>query len=1102
MTTRSILPALALSLTIHAPMAASAQDETQNFTVAFAAFNQYQAGVLNSSAQLDDLAADTHYDTPAIGVVTACSGAFPCTSGETATVRVRGLITGIDTTGFVPDGYEGYPVCIAPGSTTVTWANCAAHQSRVVGFLLTRHATTGRLLVAPGNVPGTRKLAALPSGTCEASQWSFRRGDQCWEESNDVLKVCELDECFGTGWTIVAGNAVCPGGMFENRLERWEHSGAVPGGWRFGEQLFQDLDSDNALDANEPTGWYTHDWGTGTSNIHAGLVVQYDVSSRGLPAFAAGATLKEVNTPANTLAMSGAPQPLHVYACERTSSGGDPGTPGSTVVDEVIVGHPRADATDSSQGDNFREKLEAAWYYCSDNSRFDPTLYGVTGTTGGCKIRFLRSQYALTGTKSAMLRLRDDANPNQSNSHYAITIDGSGSTVYFVPTAPSAIASASLPTCDASIAGEARRITDAQNWLAGCNGTTCTGATDTVRTVDSARYADDADADECDGNADGGVCDWGKPSIVLNLNSSSHGYSAGLPVRNGDFVRVDDVNDECDDVYLVKASGGDDTPTANALAADEIVITDYGDADFDNGGEAGDCTAAEIAGASVERADTTVWCNGSTWEDGFPAISLGGPALDGAVQANGAVAGVEVRDFVLAIVSTINVPHPIGIRLDGAHNDSSGLDGGVQDITISTIRNVGNTSNVGQVLVDLLLRVRDATSVQGTCQDLTLRDISSDFWGMSEGWTVRNVGCKNADIQLFTKHGGGYYQTAALVNPGSASSIRLSGNLEGNNDGPALFIEHGDVDISGMGLCGDVNAGDGGSDRGLCAIIGHTGSTNYPARVLADGVLWRSIGTERNECDVYLHKAHVTQSGGILHLTNRGAGATSDEPLRAKFCSHSGSVIDALNVIDAEIVNLDGGSDHTGSTVYKELSTPTYSGSGRVCPGCIDDGTASSYGRLGLGIRDTAGGLGTGCLQSPWHASVGADVTAVACAAALTSANLHTTRLKAGAPAQHYWVHGISCSHTMANGATTPGGWSGGDTLTLTVKDNNGSSFQNLITGLSVALADWPQFYKRVNRLTRANAGLAIEVTAVPAGATKQLDMGCEFDASPLTTIR
>lgn len=167
-------------------------------------FALLSSGVINTSGQFKAIVADTDYDLPAAGLVTGCTGAFPCTqaAGESVIVTVRGLVTGIDTTAMISPTYEGYPVCAAPGSTTVSAALCDHRQARMVGTVVTRHATTGRLLVDPGTV-GARKVASVATGTCEQSLWSWQRNDICIEDANNAVKFCEAVECYGSGWTSI-----------------------------------------------------------------------------------------------------------------------------------------------------------------------------------------------------------------------------------------------------------------------------------------------------------------------------------------------------------------------------------------------------------------------------------------------------------------------------------------------------------------------------------------------------------------------------------------------------------------------------------------------------------------------------------------------------------------------------------------------------------------------------------------------------------------------------------------------------------------------------------------------------------------------------------
>jgi len=153
----------------------------------------------------------TSVDSPAAGVVIACSGAFPCTgaAGESATVRITGMVTGVDTTTMSPGGYEGWPVCVTglAGGVALSVINCegANGTKRVVAWIETEGAGTGVLRVAPQAAGRNRTVVVAGSSNCNAittnaNDGAFVFGDICFTGTDNAVWFCEGGECYLTGW--------------------------------------------------------------------------------------------------------------------------------------------------------------------------------------------------------------------------------------------------------------------------------------------------------------------------------------------------------------------------------------------------------------------------------------------------------------------------------------------------------------------------------------------------------------------------------------------------------------------------------------------------------------------------------------------------------------------------------------------------------------------------------------------------------------------------------------------------------------------------------------------------------------------------------------
>jgi hypothetical protein len=1049
-----------------------------------ASFGLHHAGVIAADGTITTVTDDTDYDRPAAGVVVACTPGFSCTAGETATVQTSGLLEGIDTTSMIPDaGYEGYPVCVAPGSTAISFARCGQRQARPVGVVLS-HAATGRLWIDPG-AAGRRKVGSVASGTCEASNWSFARNDFCWEDANNVLKICEADECFGSGWVAAGGSApsisytpatgahwleemvsslpttvqlgidviasylanghrVCELGTFENDLQRLQYTtltGSLPLGTKVQGQT------------SGATAWLLSTYGSGSGN---GLIVQ---AVKGT--FANGEQVCQApSTCANNVVLTAAPAQVGTYACE-TSFGDAADT---HVTKSVWISFLRASSSDEPTGTT--RAIEQAFYYCSDNNLRDSAIAGLTTVQSGCPIELEPGLYSVTETID--WRGRSDADPTHGN-RLNITFDGGGAALYWTPGNPTSSTVAGLPTCNEANYGIVRRVTDP----AGFDDITNTSAA--ALSITAVRGADNDDDPECTTTANGGECSYGKVSRVFTT-ASAHAFSHGLPLRNGDVVSITGAADpDCNGNVIVKSTGG-------SLTTSEFITNPFDDGDTNPATTGCD----DVTGASVEIADTVAWCNGHAWVPTYPMWAIGGKNQSG----TGISEGIRIDNVAIGFSGQTN--RMSGIFLNGWYG--AGNAGGLQDFDVRVRHMSGNGDEIGMVLVEA--GAGDPTKQMNNGSNDFLLDngrieYSTDFFG--DGWShpLRLTHGSNITIVPYSKHGSSLAigNTQQSTNP--SAIVTLGGSLAGYNDGPGLWHRSGGLTMVGTIVSGDANAaasGPLGFDRALVAIVG--GATVEARLNLVSAHLVATTTTVVTPCQIYVNDAAIDGIGGSLSLLGKLEAGDSK---RLVFCAGGTHAnISRLTITGARAVK-SGSVTPTDADYYGEpLGAPTISGP--VCPNCTGSAGVFSTGPS-FGVKDDTAPIATGCLSNLYNANGGADSAVTqGCGSATSNPHLTILPLTGFGSGERPWIHGFTCAN--GGSASPPTGWQAGDTVTLAAKANNGTTQETLLSGITVADTDFPIFTKRVNRApvaTAENLGLQLEITAVndAAGANNILNLGC-----------
>jgi len=860
----------------------------------------------------------------------------------------------------------------------------------------------------------------------------------------------------------LAQNEVCPAGLWEDHLHRWEYT-TKHANVGVGDQLYWDRDSDNALDTDEPFGWVLMDYGTGAGN---GIVLAFEDALQGRGWFDSGAPLENVAAPAETVTTSGVPIGTRVFACESASG------PGYTMASKVVISPARSTSSDEL---DLKQPLEIAWFYWTDNPLLDYSA-GSISFPGG-RIALDAGVYKLTNT--ARLNLRGAAVGALNKSiPIAVDIDGGGASVYLNPATPSDVeivnasgtTDLSGVTCNEAAFGTTRTIIDP----ASLDDTT-TGGT-VAKTVSGVTKADETDAPQCDTGANLGLCDWGTDTLKITT-STSHGFSAGLPSRQGDLVTWSGSGDnQCDGNYLVK--GVKDT--------DEFFIT-----------VADDTTCTSTSG-TFRLAALTAECNGHSWAPGWVGINIGGKN-DTSVSA-GYIDGLRIHDLKFRFFTS---PDPDLTRYVAIRGDTwygSGNTGGFLDLTIERVycnASAGQGADRGHICVDLGKGDSDLSGADSFGKKVVLTDIVTDNFGTSHSYTVRNSHVSDVEIRAYTTHGGGVY----IGNLGGTKigPISLTGSLEGINDGPALTIIGAFVNLRDIDIGGDVNSGSGGPDRGLTAILGSSG---HEARVTATGVNWTPTGgnnEHRNECAVFVNDVWMEQHGGGLSLVDR---SEESDPARAHWCGTSGSTIRKLAIYGLRVQAAES-TDPSDSDYYKEyLGAPTYAG--LVCPNCATAAVQPTGGVSALGYTDIATPLATGgCLNNGWHASI-SSIGLLANCNTMPHAEYQTSNLMmpafglGGTPRP--WFHALTCWYPSAEGLAVPTGWASGDSLTLEAQINNYSQVEVVKTLTLEPFVDWsgtPVAIKKINAapVTVTGERLAFQVD-VTAGnnldGNEVIRIGCE----------
>jgi hypothetical protein len=796
------------------------------------------------------------------------------------------------------------------------------------------------------------------------------------------------------------GGRACPFGTYQNAIIRVEH-GAITGSLPVGTQV--------QGQSTGATGWINDDDGTGSGN---GFFLQ---AVRGT--FLSGeAVCQAPATCANTATLSSTPVEVGVYACESSA-----GFAADThVTSEVILSFPRASATDEP---DISKALEQQWYYCHDNPLRDTAILGFSGVSGGCQVRLEPGMYELNTSSVWRRRLTADASAPARTGY---TFDGGGSFIYWNPTSSvTEVAKASLPTCNEAAYGTVRRLDDGCS-LDDTGGETCVGALTTATSISSVRAADDADATECDAAANNGNCDFGSADGYTESTtlagvarvftvSSNHGFSDGKPTAStageqGDLITIAGASDtDCNGNWLVK----------DVVDADEFIATP----NSTSGTTMQVCD--NVTSATVELAETIVWCNGHTWVNGWPGIVIGGKSISG----TGAISEIEIKNLHMTTSSTFN--RLVGLRLDGYYG--SGNDGGVTNFDVN-IKGGSVSGAYGQILLDLGSAYPSGVVNDHVMQDGHIR-VECDYWGQSHEACLRFLQGKNVNGELHGRHGGAFWFGVPDATNKQPHNFEFFVSIEGFDDGPGLKVLNGIGAFRGH-ISGDADASLGGPDRGLGAILGTNGSS--PTLDFSDFGWLPNTATNTNECFVYVNDVDISGLNGRINLVGKRTGEASD-PKRAVFCANTTSTIRRLVFYGGNVpTEPSGGVGPSDSDYFVEKTAVTYDDGSLVCPWCVSPGDTSgvhtSLGALGL-TRGTAPTVGN-CLQNQWQYYSAGPFNDQTCDPAGT--NTPTTQLPLlGGELGRPWFHAVTCVNPLnetwstASGATE---WDNGDSLGLTLE--------------------------------------------------------------------
>ncbi len=168
-------------------------------------FNQYDVAFMTNSGLAIPTRSSGH-DRPPLGVVVACSGAFPCVSPETATVRVIGQIGSIDTT--VLGSGAGDLLCALDAQGPPDNAKCPLDTSMpsVVGHIGT-YDESGSIVVYGGHTRSQPKIIYSTFNLCTTTldlTGNTDRGDLCINTTGDTYVCTTAGGCDGSGWVPIS----------------------------------------------------------------------------------------------------------------------------------------------------------------------------------------------------------------------------------------------------------------------------------------------------------------------------------------------------------------------------------------------------------------------------------------------------------------------------------------------------------------------------------------------------------------------------------------------------------------------------------------------------------------------------------------------------------------------------------------------------------------------------------------------------------------------------------------------------------------------------------------------------------------------------------
>lgn len=315
---------------------------------------------------------------------------------------------------------------------------------------------------------------------------------------------------------------------------------------------------------------------------------------------------------------------------------------------------------------------------------------------------------------------------------------------------------------------------------------------------------------------------------------------------------------------------------------------------------------------------TNHWCNGTSWEVGWPAFFFGGPGTS-------RIRNITIRNLrgVFDTDTTVGVRQRF-VVVSREAGDPVKSNGGVQDLKLRDVMISGTTDNypIGVDIGGPRGGSGGPTAGTGnTCENITIENLVADFVSDTGfGAWVRN--CSDiAFVNHHFEHGG-----RLRVGEDQASELQpknvtiVNGTWEGCDDGPCFELLSGQVTMSGY-IDGDKD----GADAGNLARIGGTVS---PGVILtSDGFRWESVAATDGQ--IFLGNiASWTQGGGYFR--------SHDDGTAAFLVADSGADIEVLKILDADFVS-------NGELVMVDLSARDATSDQSICPGCISGQSTGLY---------------------------------------------------------------------------------------------------------------------------------------------------------------